>query len=362
MKTVVLMIDNLLGGGAQRSTIKIATAFSKRGYKVIIISMVNIVEFEIDSNIELKFLDFKKGGISYFSYKKYAKRLNNILFEIEKKYKNINFLAGSLGLTHKFMNMLELDNAYYMLRGSTSHAKIGDRVGVRKDIKTKKVVKLYNHKNLLCVSKGVEDDILSIGVVPKSIKTIYNPYDFNLIKKLSKEDIGFSLDGDYLVHVGSFSQPKRHDVLLKAFAKLENKNIKLVLVGAGEEEDKIKQLIYDLDIKDRVVFAGFQSNPYPIIAKAKLLLLSSDHEGLPTVLIEALALGVRVVSTDCPSGPYEILAPEFESYLVKVGDIDGFKGKIDEVLQQSQCDIPQTLLEPFEEKSVMDEYETLFSR
>ena len=361
MKTVVLMIDNLLGGGAQRSTIKLATAFAKRNYKVIIIAMVNIVEFDIDNRIELKFLDFKKGAISYISYKKYAKKLRGILFSIEKRYGHIAFLAGSLGLTHKFMDMLNLNNAYYMLRGSTSHAKIGDREGIRKNIKTKKVKKLYNNKHLLCVSKGVEDDILSIGVIPDSIQTIYNPYVFDDIRKLALEKIEFGLDGDYLVHVGSFSYPKRHDILLKAFAKIKDKDIKLVLVGAGEEEGKIKQLVKELDIDDRVVFAGFHSNPYPIIKFSKILLLTSDHEGLPTVLIEALSLGVKVVSTDCPSGPYEILAPEFENYLVPVGNIEIFAKKIDEVLDEDEVDIPKSLLNRFDEDRVIKQYERLFS-
>jgi glycosyltransferase involved in cell wall biosynthesis len=361
MKTIVLMIDNLLGAGAQRSTIKIATAFLKRDYKVIIISMVNIVEFEIDDRIEIKFLDFKKGTISYLSYIKYAKKLKNMLLDIEQKYTKIDFLAGSLGLTHKFMDMLSLDDAYYMLRGSTSHAKIGNREGIKKSIKTKKVKKLYDNKHLLCVSKGVEEDILSIGVIPKSINTIYNPYVFEDIRNLALMDIDYRVDGDYLVHVGSFSQPKRHDILLTAFSKIEDKTVKLVLVGAGEEEQSIKRLIDNLEIKNRVIFAGFHSNPYPIIKNAKLLLLSSDHEGLPTVLIEALALGVKVVSTDCPSGPYEILAPEFKNYLVPTGDVKAFAKKIDEALSEDEVDIPQSLLKPFDEDKVIKQYERLFS-
>jgi glycosyltransferase involved in cell wall biosynthesis len=259
------------------------------------------------------------------------------------------------------MDMLKLNNAYYMLRGSTSHAKIGNREGIKKSIKTKKVKKLYDNKHLLCVSKGVEDDILSIGVIPKSINTIYNPYVFEDIRKLSLVDINYKVDGNYLVHVGSFSQPKRHDILLIAFSKIEDKSIKLVLVGAGEEEQTIKRLVDNLEIRNRVIFAGFHSNPYPIIKNAKLLLLSSDHEGLPTVLIEALALGVKVVSTDCPSGPYEILAPEFESYLVPIGNAKAFAKKIDEALSEDDIDIPQSLLKPFDEDKVIKQYERLFS-
>lgn len=360
MKNIVLMIDELLGGGAQRSTIKIATAFLNIGYDAHIIMMTNIIDFEIDSRLNIHCLNFEKGIVSSLSYIKYAKKLKRLLLKIDKE-SSISFMAGSLGLTHKLMDKAKLDDAYYMLRGTTSNAKIGDREGIRKSIKTKKVKKLYDNKNILCVSKGVEKDILSMGIIPKSIHTIYNPYDFDLIKELSLKNINFNIPEDeYLVHVGSFSQPKRHDILLKAFTKIKNKNIKLVLVGQGDEESNIKKFIKDLDIEQRVVFAGFQSNPYPIIKGASLLLLSSDHEGLPTVIVEAYALNVNVVSTDCPSGPYEIMAPEFEKYLSKVGDIEDFKNKIELALSDAKVKIPKSILKPFIVSNVIQQYERLF--
>ena len=223
--------------------------FIDDGHQVSIVVLNKIIDFKIDNRINLEFLEFKKGYLSILSYKKYANKLKKLLSKIENKYGKINFLAGSLGLTHKLMNLASLDGAYYMLRGSTSHAKIGNRKGIRKKIKRNKIKKLYDNKKLLCVSKGVEEDILEIGVNPNSIQTIYNPYDFEFIQELSNENIGFDLDDDYLVHVGSFSQPKRHDILLKSFSKLKNKKIKLVLVGTGEEELNIKKLINILTLK-----------------------------------------------------------------------------------------------------------------
>lgn len=79
------------------------------------------------------------------------------------------------------------------------------------------------------------------------------------------------------------------------------------MVGKGECENKIKELVTSLNLENQVIFTGFKSNPYPLLSKAKGLILSSDYEGLPTVILEALALKVPVISTDCPSGPNEIL-------------------------------------------------------
>ena len=112
---------------------------------------------------------------------------------------------------------------------------------------------------------------------------------------------------DYIVHVGKFKQQKRHDILIKAYAKA-NVEQKLVLVGTGPLMEESKQLVKELNIEDKVIFAGFQKNPYPWIKHAKLMVLSSDFEGLGLVILEAIALGTSVVSTDCPSGPSEVLA------------------------------------------------------
>lgn len=360
MSNIVLIIDDLLGGGAQRSTIKIATAFVDEGYNVTLIVLKNIVEFDVDERINLKQLNFKKGFISILAYYKFTSKLKKILNDIESKSGHICFLAGSLGLTHKLMNMASLEDAYYMLRGTTSNAKIGDRQGIKKTIKSKKIKKLYDNKNLLCVSKGVEEDILGLGVVPKSIQTIYNPYDFNLIKQLANKEIAFKIPTrEYLVHVGRFAQLKRHDILIKAFSKIKNKSLLLVLVGEGKEKKNIVNLISELDLYDRVIFAGFQSNPYPIIKNARLLLLTSDNEGLPTVLIEALVLGVKVISTNCPSGPFEILAPKFKHYLTPVGDYKKLAIKMDEVLEEKSNEIPESIIKPFEANSVIAQYKEL---
>ena len=360
MKTIVLLIDSLKGGGAERVTLTLATAFIEQGHIVTILMMQDIVAFEVDKRITVECLDFKKGAVSSFSYHKYAQKLKEKLHSITQHSGNIDFVGGSLGLTHRLMHLAKLEKAYYFLHGSTSVAKIGNRQGLKRYMKTRKVLSLYNEKDLICVSKGVEKDILDLGVKPSSIHTIYNPYDFNAIAKLAEEKIDFQIPKEqYIVHVGRFSRLKRHDILLHAFLQLKDTSLKLLLVGKGEEEENIRALCQELGINDRVVFTGFQSNPYPIIKNAELLVLSSDHEGLPTVLIEALSLGTQVVSTDCPSGPHEILSPELEEYLSPVGDSKALSVVIEKALSD-RYEIPKAVLEPFEQKRVLEQYEKLF--
>ena len=105
--------------------------------------------------------------------------------------------------------------------------------------------------------------------------------------------------------------------LLEAYATLSSSSPKLVIIGKGSERETegIQSKIKDLNLEERVLLLGFRSNPYPYLAKAKLLVLSSDYEGLPTVLIESLICGSLPVSTNCPSGPSEILKGRLEPFL-----------------------------------------------
>ncbi|MGM8900008.1 glycosyltransferase, partial [Psychrobacter sp. 1Y4] len=116
--------------------------------------------------------------------------------------------------------------------------------------------------------------------------------------------------------------------LLQAYAKTERK-LPLVLIGKGKLEAEIKVLAFQLNISDCVRFLGFQTNPYPIIASAALMVLTSKFEGFGYVIVEAQALGVPVISTDCPFGPRELLPVK---NLIPVGDIDGLAILIDEAV------------------------------
>ena len=125
---------------------------------------------------------------------------------------------------------------------------------------------------------------------------------------------------------------KNHPLLLRAFARLAHRDARLMLLGQGQNEAMLRALAGELGIADRVIFAGFHSDPSPFYATADLFVLSSDREGLPTVLIEALSFGLPPVSTDCPSGPAEILGNGRWGRLVAVGDADALADEMDEAL------------------------------
>ena len=146
---------------------------------------------------------------------------------------------------------------------------------------------------------------------------IYNGFDLEAIRAAAARPEPDLPREPFVLHVGRFMPQKRHDLLFDAWNRAGLPH-RLVLLTAPSRE--LETLISAKKLDRRVLVAGFRPNPYPWMRAAELLVLSSDREGLPNVLVEALACGTRVVSTDCPSGPREILQGELARWLVPTGD------------------------------------------
>lgn len=154
------------------------------------------------------------------------------------------------------------------------------------------------------------------GIPSDRVVTISNGFDFDEIARLSECPCDTtsqeSVDGTFnLVTVGRLHPQKGFDRLIKAIHELRQRRntpvITLTIVGQGPEHEPLAQLVDKLSLSQQVRFTGFQSNPYPSVRSADLFCLSSRYEGMPNVLVEAMSLGVPVLSTDCPHGPSEIL-------------------------------------------------------
>lgn len=175
------------------------------------------------------------------------------------------------------------------------------------------------------VSQGVTDDLLQlISGNPGRFHTIYNPVlPKDLADKASEAVDHPWLGGDLPVVIGAGRLTRQKDfaTLLRAFSLvLKERPARLLLLGDGPEREGLEALSRELGISAAVDFHGFVANPFPFIARSNLFVLSSAWEGFGNVLVEAMALGVPVVSTDCPSGPREILHDGALGPLTPVGD------------------------------------------
>lgn len=162
------------------------------------------------------------------------------------------------------------------------------------------------------VSQGVVDDFIKMTGIRQKVRVIHNPVVTPDLFKRADEHVEHPWlqpgQPPVLLGVGRLTQQKNFPNLIRAFAEVRKQHpSRLMILGEGEDRSALEALIGELGLQAEVSLPGFVQNPYAYMKRAAMFVLSSDWEGLPTVLIEALALGTPVVATDCPSGPREIL-------------------------------------------------------
>jgi glycosyltransferase involved in cell wall biosynthesis len=163
-----------------------------------------------------------------------------------------------------------------------------------------------------------------------------------------------------ILGVGRLVVEKDFGTLIRAFAELRNRlPSRLLIIGEGPERSRLEQLVRELGLEDVVSLPGANSNPLAYMRRAALLTMSSRWEGLPLVPIEALAAGCPVVSTDCKSGPREILQGGKYGRLVPVGDINAMADAMFETLNEPRRVIPLEALLPFQAETVARQYASL---
>ncbi len=189
------------------------------------------------------------------------------------------------------------------------------------------------------VSNGVIQDMADLAQMQPSVFTTINnpvpPRPEPTIKTIENTEALWGVaPGGRVVTVGTLKAVKNQDLLIRAFAKLNRSDARLMIVGDGELRADLEVLCSKLGVADQVIFAGFQNDPTPFYATADLFVLSSNYEGFGNVIVEALACGTPVVSTDCPSGPAEILENGRWGGLSPVGDVDALAVAIDAALKE----------------------------
>jgi glycosyltransferase involved in cell wall biosynthesis len=161
---------------------------------------------------------------------------------------------------------------------------------------------------VIAVSEGVAQDLRdNFGVRADRVVAIPNPIDIAAIETKAAEPPAFQIEAPYVLAAGRLVKSKNFDMLIRAFAASGVAG-KLVILGEGPEREALMNTARECGVADRVVMPGFASNPYPLMRAAHVFVLSSNAEGFPNALVEAMAVGAPVIATNCPSGPSEILA------------------------------------------------------
>jgi glycosyltransferase involved in cell wall biosynthesis len=215
---------------------------------------------------------------------------------------------------------------------------------------------------VVAVSRGAADDLVRTSGVPRErVHVVYNPVITPTILSLARQlpDHPWFAPGEppVILGAGRLTPQKSFPTLIRAFADVRRQRpARLMILGEGPDRPALEALTHDLGLTQDVALPGFRDNPLAFMARAGVFVLSSAWEGLPTVLIEALAAGTAVVATDCPSGPREILQDGRFGALVPVGDATALAKAVLAALARPPAPLAEEALARFTRDAAVDHY------
>ena len=326
-KKLMIVLPSMAGGGAEKVALLLMRYFDKSQFDISLVLFKK--EGEYLSLLPEHINIFDLGKQSRFDFLKLIRRLRRALATIEPDV-ILSFLS--------YTNTISIIAAWLesflpkLIISQRGHPSMKDKSAVKRFI--------YRHmyckaRRIIAISKGLKNILVhDWKILPERIRVINNPVDIGTINLLQREKVNHSSfisnrDFKVVISVGRLEREKNHFLLLLAFKKVtEELNVHLVLIGQGSLEQELKNKARKYGIENRVHFVGFQANPYAWLRQADLFVLCSDHEGFGNVIIEAMACGVPVISTDCPYGPAEIISDSVNGILVKPRDVDSLAEKM----------------------------------
>ena len=346
MKKLVFLHKDLVIGGVEKVLLNLLKNLdrSKCNIKLILFEKKGELISEIPSDIEVIYLK-----------KQYLTQKNTFFIKVFKTIKNIlSYLWQLKKIVKKDEILLNINIRNIVINGSIYFFKNKKLGWIHGNILNDygKIQEKFNYllfdqyiKIFNISQQGKKDFDEKFPKLKNKNRLLYNSFDIDtIIKKSNNKNLQ---DKDYLVTIGRLDFEKGFDLLLEAIflLKKEGLNEKVYIIGDGKERKNLEKKIKDLNLEKNIFLLGFKTNPYPWLKNAKLYILSSRGEGLPTVLIEALSCQKAIVSTDCRCGPNEILNKGEYGLLVNSENVESLKKGIKKLI------LNDNLRENYEKKS-----------
>ncbi|MER9001578.1 glycosyltransferase [Mesorhizobium australicum] len=326
---IAVFIPSLRAGGTERAMLTLAREFDRRGLVTDLVLGCATGEYLplVPDSIRIVDLQASRMLFSLFGLIRYVKAEQPRVMLSALPHANI------LAIVSSFLSRQGVRTV--ISERSNLSRTLADTKLVRERFLPFLMRMTYGYADrIIAVSHGVADDLIrGIGLDPNSVEAIHNPLDVEHIRAQASAPIDHPFadeDGrSLLVAVGRLDFAKDHATLISSFSRVVRKRpVKLAIVGEGPLRASLQTMIDELELRSSVALIGFSKNPYPWMRRAALFLHSSRREGFPNTIIEAMACGARVVSTNCESGPAEILEDGKWGRLVAVGDVQAFAAAI----------------------------------
>ncbi len=306
-----ILIYSLDGGGAERVVSYLLTYCVKNKIKAHLILMNTTIKYEIPEGIEIHFIEksdayesgiMKTLKIPFLAYK-YSRLLKSLKITHSLSFLTrpnlINIISSKL-TNHNF-KLITNERAYPSLQYGYKN--------IQSFFNKKMIRSLYKQSDLVISNSfGNSKDLVDNFDVPSNkMKVIHNPIDLEKINKIEEVKDFYDDTKFNLITIGRLDVGKNHSLLIDAIERLKNPNIRLYIFGAGNMQKELELKIKKQKLNNQVVLAGFDPNPYKYLKKADLFIFGSSHEGFPNVLLEAMSCGLPILTTNCKSGPSEIM-------------------------------------------------------
>lgn len=375
---IALAIPHLGGGGAERSVLKLARGLIERRYRVniLVFEKIDTLADEIPPDARCFLLEQKR--IYGFRYRAHLARrfglriLKNLRTDLLKDARSLavyidehepDCILPSLPRAKSATLLALCFTAKKPVVIPTTHSVLMNR---KRRFRNLYSILLPFADHIVAVSEGVADNLaLKLEIPRDRISRIYNPADTSKIAELARDvpdHPWMSDDGPpVILAAGRLARVKDFPILLRAFCQVSrNRDVRLIILGEGSWRKRLENMIRKMDMETIVSLPGWVSNPYAFMSRASLFVLSSRYEGLGNVLIEAMACGCPCVSTDCPSGPAEILDNGRFGPLVPVGNTPELAASIEGVLDSPpDKKVLKARAQEFALDASVDQYERL---
>tara|TARA_A100001011_G_scaffold392898_1_gene481481 strand:- start:9826 stop:11985 length:2160 start_codon:yes stop_codon:yes gene_type:complete len=354
LKKILIVIPSLGGGGAEKVVTFLSKDLIEKGYNtsILVLGSKKSIKNQVDKNVQLIFLNKSRSLFAIFDLIKYF-------------YKDYDLIVSTIiqcNILCIIVRFLTFSRQKLYLRETNTPSEILKYDKSIQNFLLFYLRNLYSFADyILCNSKGVIKDLnKNLNINKKKLFYLPNSFDQQIIKKLSNQKT-FIKKKPYFIYAGSISKQKNVNLIVESFNLFLKKNKKifyLYIFGEGDKKIELNKLITDLNLKNRIIVRNYQKNIFKYLKKSSGVLLSSNWEGMPNILLHALVVNKPILSTDCKSGPRELKNFGYDIKLVPKNNIVQFSKGLELIISKKHLVMKNVILN----KNYSDNYKNNFNK